>query len=297
MRLETIRRYAQGKSPLVGVPIFSVADGKYRTAVFWRSHLQAFAGNPHLVRASYDEETATLVLSGGKHASYRLYDLRAGSDPNSKRVTLQAWQIRDELTKWANGRRKSAISRALPENERKAVKLRLEVGKLERARDKIRLYVPFSPLLSQYPREIESESARKSELCWREEKPVRRALGQLVRRERKTWEQFYDEVERIVGRTIDASRRHDRVCGRKRGPSKLDYLKYIYTYVGMSERPFRSDWNPYKKWVCGGAGDAELNSFERHRRAQQEYLAARSERAAIQDAINNLNAEIAELLK
>lgn len=102
--LERIERYANAQTPLVGIPYFSVADGRYRTAVFRRQHLEAALSAP-VERAKYDEATHHLVLNGGR-STYRLRDLAQPVQDNGGVGYYQHWQLRDELSKWAATKRK-----------------------------------------------------------------------------------------------------------------------------------------------------------------------------------------------
>jgi hypothetical protein len=285
MKLATIARYASGKAPFLGVPVFDLAEGRTVTVVLKRDHLRVAveAATIHGATVTYDCEAHTLNFNSVKGCCYTLRDLRQ-----------QVFPWREQLLSWAEGRRKTAISRALPENEKRIAKLRLEIGKLERRRDKIRSNRPQSPLLlTEWQREPESDSARKQELNWREEKPIRRALGRLVRQERKTWAQFYRDVEQITGRRVDSSRRHDRVCNRRGGPARTDYLTYLYKHIWMAAKPYRAPWEPLKK--TDRTGDGGETVFEQHRRWQIEYLMALDERAGIQTEIDGHLQTIAEL--
>jgi hypothetical protein len=289
MKLDTIRRYALGSSPIIGLPVFSVAEGKHITAIFKREHFIAALSAP-IVRAHYDEKEHLLVLNGGPRTCYKLRNL-------SQVQGFAPWQVREQLSRWAAGRKKSVKTRGLDPNQKRVIKLRAQIAKLERAKDKIHAQSPHSPMkLPEWDRTPASASARGQELRWRAEKPMRRKLGRLVRQERKTWADFYRQVEEIIGPSVDSSERHDRVCNRKDGPDRLDYLKYIYRHIWMARKPYEREsvWNPFKVYEWAGE-DHGLNRFQQHRRAQVEYLATMRERAALDSLIEGHREQIQNL--
>ena len=134
IELEAIARYAKGKSPFVGVPI--VEDGSRRPAVFLRKHLQA-AIESKVLSAIYCSESHVLTLNGGK-SKYALRDLVACG-------SWQPWTVKEDLEKWARGKRKTAATRLLPANLKHDAKRRLEVEKLERKLAKVSIYKPHNP--------------------------------------------------------------------------------------------------------------------------------------------------------
>jgi hypothetical protein len=291
VNLSSVTRYARGKAPFIGIPYLSVAEGKYQTAVFHRQHLSAFLTCPQLTTAKYDEREHLLVLSGSKgrlRAEYRLKDLRAFDGG-------RVWQVRSAHETWARGQRTSAVKRNLSPEARKVIKLEFEIGKLERKRERefFNLSVPRSPMLPRLYGPA-SDSHRKQERRWHDEKPVRQRLGWLAHRTRKTWAEFYCDAEAILGRPIDSLRRHDRVCGRKCGPDRLDYLKHFAKYLGMADKPYRSNqWDPLEREKYGehfGKTQVEV-----HRHAQIEYLDKLHRRAALDDEIANIRSMIADL--
>lgn len=284
---ERVQRYANGSAPFLGIPVFSVADGKYVTAVFRRDHLQTALSAP-ISKVSYDESNHALVLNGTTRACYRLRDLGHGNT---------GWQIREALTDWARRKRKSQNTRKTNPETRRVVKLQEAVRKLERQRNKIYANRPHSPMqLTVYDRQPASQRDREQESKWREQKSIRRKLGQLVRRERKTWAQFYQDVAELIGRNVGETERHDRVCNRKNGPDRVQYLTYLCKHVWMAEKPYERTrlWEPFKVYEWAGE-DNGLNRFQQHRRAQLQYLAAMRERTAVQSQIDAHLAEIAEI--
>jgi len=284
MRLEMVRRYARGKAPFLGIPVFSLEAGKHITAVFRREHLQAACGCPSVSKASYDDSTHTLVLNGGK-SFWKLRNVLANQ------VISRMW-IADANIKWAQGQRGRAAKRDATPEQRRIMKLELEIGKLERKRDNIYLSLPVSPMkLSGFRY---SQSHVPCESKWRAEKPMRRKLGWLAHRERKTWKQFYRDAEAILDRTIDSSHKHDRVCGRKHGPTVTEYLHQFPKHVGMAHKGYTrgESWEPFKEYGYGE--DHELNQFQKHRKALVRYLERKRERDELQGQIDAYRIEIAE---
>lgn len=278
MNIATVRKYAEGKAPFLGVPVFSLTVGRYVTAVFSRRILQAAASCPHITKVSFDEEEECLVLNGSPRACYRLKALR---EP--------AYFVKDANEAWARTRRKTNITRGLPVNERKAAKLEAEAGVLTRKLAKIRDTRPVHPLiLCDWHRTPATDSERIREQNWHDDKGKRRRLGWLAHRARSTWKQFYADVEAITGYPVSDSCRHDRVCKRKDGPHIVDYLKHLNEHVmGMTRKPWRSDWKT--------EGQREREGFERHREWRMEYLAAMAERRALEDQIGLLREEVESL--
>lgn len=234
-----IKRYSIGKSPYVGLPV--VEDGSRRPAVFLRNHLQAAvaAGVLHAsyIEAYHDAEgqhyPAVLVMNGGK-AKYTLIDLST-STPNHS-----AMYVREVHTKWAKGRRKSAITRTATPAQREALKIQAEVAKLERAKAKIYCERPRNPLIREPRDEYNGNYYREAELKWKHSKPVRKALARLTgpylkrrtMQARPPWKKFYADCARVLGLdSIDAGRKHDRVCNRKNGPDMEDYLKQLPVHL------------------------------------------------------------------
>lgn len=294
MKLSSVAKYASGKAPFLGVPVFDMSIGRTVTAVFRKEHLQVAveAAVRHGARVTYDASDHTLNFNSVPGCCYRLRDLK-----NAVGTPFHPWQFKEANEAWARGRRKSAVTRAMSPDVRRKVKLQEEIGKLARKRDKIYASAPLHPLLSLHPREPACEYSRKETARWRAEKPMRRKLGQLVRRERKTWAAFYADVAAIIGHGVGDTYRHDRVCSRRDGPERTTYLKYLYRYVGMATMPYDQEhkWNPYK--LLGYGSEHDQNEFQRHREAQMEYLAAMGQRAAIQSQIDAHKLEIAELGK
>lgn len=275
MRIETVRRYASGKAPFLGVPVFTLETGRYITAIFRREHLQA-AVNAPVIKAHYDEHEHVLVLNGTKRAEYRLRDLK-----NGESAAWLPWIMREELEKWAQAQRGRLNRKTNTPAERKIEKLAQNVKRLEREKEK--LYVHDAPIgpMAPYERDV-SDGWRENELRWHEEKELRRAVGKLAHSPRKTWKQFYADVEAVIGRHVDSGKRHDRVCNRKNGPDVIDYLHKMPRYIWMA----RKGYSRGKKWEP---------DFQRHREAQLDYLKAKRELESLQGQIDAHLEEIAEL--
>lgn len=273
LNLTCVRRYATGKAPYLAIPVWSLERNRYIPATFDRRILQAAVSCPHVTMAHYDETAHRLVLNGTTRASYRLINLS---------TTTPQYMISENNRRWAQSQRKRTVTMATTPELRKAAKWRSEVAKLERKRDNIRAHAPRSPLL---PRLYSTADYwRDSEAQWRAEKPMRRVLGHLAHRERKTWREFYEAVGKMLGREIDSGYKHDRVCHRKHGPSVVGYLNQLPKYIGMTRKPYRSDAHILKP-----------DDFIEHRAAQIEYLTTLSEIRAITDAIEAHKVHIAEL--
>lgn len=288
MNIATVRRYASGKAPFLGVPVFSLTEGRYVTALFRRQHLHAAASCPHITKVTYDEQDHVLVLNGSPRACYRLKDLKY-AEVNGNRV---AWgfQLRSEQEQWAQGRRKSKVTRSATPEARRIVKLQEEIGKLERRLAKIHPRLPIHPLLpGPYGW---SKGDPDAELQWRASKQMRRELGWLAHRPRTTWKQFYADVAAIIGHTLDSSVRHDKVCNRKHGPSIVGYLTHLPQYIHLAHKPYRSDFDSFRK---GWGGEADLDRFQQHRVAQGEYLQERSECEAIRSQMEAHRMDIEQM--
>lgn len=287
MRIEMLRRYANGKAPFLGVPVFSLALGRYITAIFRREHLQAAASAP-VTKVHYDEREHVLVLNGTKRAEYRLRDLK-----NSEGTAWLPGQMRKEIEAWAQSQRSGLNRKVNTSHERRIAQLTVMVNRLEREKKKLYVHAPVGPMKS-LEREIASDGWRENELRWHHEKALRRKVSAIAHSPRKTWKKFYAEIELLIGRHIDSSERHDRVCGRKNGPGVIDYLHELPKHIRMARKGYlRGDsWEPFKeRW----GEKAELNDFQSHRIAQVEYLEARRNYEALQALIDQHLAEIAEL--
>lgn len=262
LNLTCVRRYATGKAPYLAIPVWSLERNRYIPATFDRRILQAAVSCPHVTMAHYDETTHRLVLNGTTRASYRLINLS---------TTTPQYMISESNRRWAQSQRKRTVTMATTPELRKAAKWREEIGKLERKRDKLRAHAPRSPLVL---RPTSNDYWREAEAKWRSEKPMRRVLGHLAHRERKTWREFYETVGKMLGHDIDSGYKHDRVCNRTHGPSVVEYLDRLPQYIGMARKPYRSDTYILKP-----------DDFQQHREAQMEYLATMYEIRAINDAI------------
>ena len=221
---------------------------------------------------------------------------------------FQPWQIRDQLSTWARGKRSAVRKRkettSLGKEGRYVRCLKEAIAKLKKQRHKICLHRPKSPLLYERYREA-GDYTRKQCVAWIAQKPIRKALAKLaghklIHGEPKTWAEFYKEVERITESAVPESYTFTRVHARKRFrhglpayPSRETYLKHLPQYLVLSEKPY--DWRPFDLFKKETYGE-QLNALERHVAARLEYCAALRERKSIDSQIENHLAEIASVM-
>ncbi len=262
--------------------------------MFLRRHLQA-ALEIQPNRIIYNADTKVITFRNHR-AEWKLNDLLGQGK-------LQRWQIRDQLTAWAHGKRSGARKRkatkALGKEGVYVRRLREAVAKLTKQRDNIYLHRPVHPLL---PREYtRGDYGRDQMRAWVEEKVVRKAIAKVVGQklmhgEPKTWADFYRELEKVSGRHVSESQTYARVHARKRYrhglsdyPDREDYLKNLPRYLVMAEKPWdRRPWDPFKKDTYG----EQLNAVESHAKARREYVAFLRERQAIESQIEAHQTEI-----
>lgn len=289
LKIANIAKYARGTAPFAGIPIAGVG-----TIVFLRRHLQA-ALEIQPNRIIYNADTKVITFRNHR-AEWKLNDLLGQGK-------LQRWQIRDQLTAWAHGKRSGARKRkatkALGKEGVYVRRLREAVAKLTKQRDNIYLHRPVHPLL---PREYtRGDYGRDQMRAWVEEKVVRKAIAKVVGQklmhgEPKTWADFYRELEKVSGRHVSESQTYARVHARKRYrhglsdyPDREDYLKNLPRYLVMAEKPWdRRPWDPFKKDTYG----EQLNAVESHAKARREYVAFLRERQAIESQIEAHQTEI-----
>lgn len=282
LKIANIAKYARGIAPFAGIPIAGVG-----TIVLLRRHLRA-ALDIQPVRIIYNHDTKVVTFHNHR-AEWKLNDLLGQGK-------LQRWQIRDQLTAWAHGKRSGARKRkatkALGKEGVYVWRLREAVAKLTKQRDKIYLLRPVHPLL---PREYtRGDYGRDQMRAWVEEKVVRKAIAKVVGQklmhgEPKTWADFYRELEKVSGRHVSESQTYARVHARKRYrhglsdyPDREDYLKNLPRYLVMAEKPW--DWSIYDPLKIEMHGE-QLNAFEQHAKARREYVAALHERMALDSQI------------
>ena len=279
IEVEAIRRYAQGKSPYAGLPI--VDDGSRRPAVFLRSHLVA-AVSSGILTAIYDSQSHSLTLNGGK-SKYVLRDLIATE-------FRQPWQVKDELIKWADRKRKTVATRKLPANLRLDGKRREEVAKLERRLAKIHVYKPQNPACVEARERHDGSKVwmRDSVETWATQRPQRKALGKLYGKYlqnlykpmgRFPWADVYKDIE-AIGLRIDSYNSWQRVRTRvaHKGLSLPEYLKRLWEFASLNRKPY--DCDPYDI----------ARRIESYRQEKQNYLAACREAQFIKDQITNVKA-------
>ena len=293
LKLQTVTKYAQGKAPLVGIPLEGVG-----TIVVMRTHLQAALGTEPS-RIIYNLDTKILTLRTHR-SEWKLNDLLG-------QQKMSRWQIQAQLSAWAKGRRSSRKTRAATAHLGKAGvylrKLGEEVIKLLRRRDKIVLHRPVHPLIPSHCKDA-GDYSRNEAARWAAEKPTRKALAKLVARklvhgEPKTWADFYRAVEAITGRPVSPQGRYTRVhnCKRYRHglsdyPDRHDYLRNLPRYLVMAEKPW--DWRPFDPYQKDTYGE-QLNALEQHAQARREYCDLLRERIALDSQITAHQAEIASM--
>ena len=293
LKRTTVELYARGSAPFAAIPLPGIG-----AIVFRRGHLQAaLATEPNRIIYNADTKTVTFRTS---RSEWKLNDLLG-------QQKIQQWQLREQLSAWAHGKRSGTRKRketaALGKHGGYVRKLRQAIAKLKRQRDKISLQRPQHPLLHQRWAEA-GNYGRDAAQRWADEKPIRAALAKLAGRkllhgEPKTWADFYQAVEAISGHPVSESATFSRVHGRKRYrhgvpdyPDREDYLKALPTYLVMATKPWdRRPYDLYKKDQYG----EQLNALERHAQARCEYCAALRERMALDSQIAAHEAEIASV--
>jgi hypothetical protein len=294
LKRSTVERYARGSAPFAAIPLPGIG-----VIVFRRAHLQAaLATEPNRIVYNADTKTVTFRTS---RSEWKLNDLLG-------QQKIQQWQLRQQLSAWANGRRSSARKRketaALGKHGVYVRKLREAIAKLERQRDKISLQRPQHPILHKRWAEA-GNHGRDEARRWADEKSIRNALAKLAGRklihgEPKTWADFYRAVEIVSGRPVSESATFTRVHGRKRYrhglpdyPDREDYLTALPTYLVMASKPWdRRPYDLYKKDEYG----EQLNALERHAQARREYCEALRERMAIDSQIAAHRIDIATVI-
>lgn len=290
LKRSTVELYARGSAPFAAIPLPGIG-----VIVFRRGHLQAaLATEPSRIIYNADTKTVTFRTS---RSEWKLNDLLG-------QQKIQQWQLRQQLSAWARGKRSGTRKRkenaALGKAGVYVRRLREAIAKLERQRDKISLQRPQHPLLYQRWADA-GEYGRNEVKRWADEKPIRKALAKLAGRkllhgEPKTWADFYRAVETISGRPVSQCATFSRVHGRKRYrhglpdyPDREDYLKALPTYLVMASKPW--DRRPYDLYRKDEYGE-QLNALERHAQARREYCAALRERMALDSQIAAHQAEI-----
>jgi hypothetical protein len=276
MDVAAVAMYAKGSAPYIGVPV--VEDGTRRAAVFCRKHLQAAIAAP-VVSAVYDVEAHTLTLNGGPLAKYTLRDLAADG---------LSWQMRNDLTKWAERKRKTATVKNLPANLKQDAKRREAIGKLERRLSKIYLYKPFNPVCAERRERWDGSAVwmRDQVAEWTLQKPHRKALGRIYGRYvadlykprgRFPWKSVNADIE-AAGMRLDSYNAWSKVRTRvaHKGMDIPEYLKSLPEFVGLVRKPW----------------DLKPLEFESRRenyvRELQSYFAAKSEADSLKAQIANL---------
>jgi hypothetical protein len=295
LKLQTVTKYANGKAPLVGIPIEGAG-----CVVVMRKHLQAALSiDPTRIIYNFDTHTLTLRAPGRE---WKLNDLLG-----QEKISRQ--EIQAQHFAWAQGRRSGARTRQATASLGKAGVYARKLGeaiiKLAKQRNKISLRRPLHPLLPS-PYGSHGDYGRDQAAAWAAAKPMRKALAKLaghklLHGEPKTWADFYRAVERVTGRPVSDQQKFARVhsCKRYRHglsnyPDREDYLKALPRYLVMTEKPWdQRIWDPYKKEEYG----EQLNSFEQHAQARREYVALLREQQALDSQIAAHMAEIKSIME
>jgi hypothetical protein len=137
LKISKVERYARGSAPFVAIPLPGIG-----VVVFRRGHLQAaLATQPNRIVYNADTKAVTFRTS---RSEWKLNDLLG-------QQKIQRWQLRHELHAWANRRRFSTRKRkesaALGKKCVYVRKLREDIAKLKRQRDKLSPQRPHHPLL------------------------------------------------------------------------------------------------------------------------------------------------------
>jgi hypothetical protein len=290
LKRSTVELYARGSAPFAAIPLSGIG-----VLVFRRGHLQAaMATEPS--RIIYNADTKTVTFRTAR-SEWKLNDLLG-------QQKIQQWQLHQQLSAWAHGKRSGARKRkenaALGKAGVYVRKLREAIAKLTEQRDKIYLHQPQHPLLHKKWDEA-GDYSRKASKQWADEKPIRKAIAKLAGHKMlhgkpKTWADFYRAIETATSRPFSESATYARVHGRKRfrhglpdHPDREDYLKNLPRYLVMTEKPYDSrPFDLYKKETYG----EQLNALERHAQARREYCDALRERMAIASQIAAHQAEI-----
>ena len=207
-----------------------------------------------------------LTLNGGR-ATYKLRNQRL-AEPGPV-----PYGIRDTLARWAEAKRGKVKAAGVPrgprtpeaKRRRREEQVERHIARLERDAAKIRPWRPSNPSCKMGDDEY-GEHTRRIAAAWHAERPMRRALAhlagaKLVHGEPRTWAEFYRQVEAIAGRAVRY--RHDRECNRTGGPTRDEYLRRLYSYVGMDKPRMWEDTRRLRS----------AETLDRYREARKEYFA------------------------
>jgi hypothetical protein len=274
---------SKAKAPYVAVPV--VEDGSRRAAVFIRSHLKA-AIESNVLTAIYSSESYTLTLNGGK-SKYVLKDIVATGHK-------QAWQVQEELVKWATSKRKAVATKRLPAHHRRDAKRRAEIAKLEKQLGKLYLRPPHNPALNTgASSRTDSRSWHFDAVNrWESQRAARKALAGLYAKyyekaagrvsARFPWKDFYADVNALGethGFRLDPYNHYQRVRTRvaHKGIFFDQYLRELHVFCSLEKhKPF--DMEPLK---FAERRDSYL-------RDRESFLSAIREAASIREQIANL---------
>lgn len=270
---ELVNDRRPARSPIVGIPVM-LDSGKLFCVRVRRDLLQSALVHAEL--AYWDEKSNRLVVNGGKRSCWKL-------------ISMERFETQGALSSWARTQRTRVIKKSVPEGERKAAKIELEIGKLLRRRKKLYASRPVNPVCvvpHSYPA---SEWARESELAWYRGKDTRKALSRVFTGpalkaigfiSRPDWKAVYAEAAKVLGiETISERDQHSRITRLTRGPALQTYVKRPDEYLAHMRKPSR----PGKHW---SADDRPLNV--RMREDRLKFLEEVSAIRAVDSHIANL---------
>jgi hypothetical protein len=237
INLDALRTYAKGSAPYLAVPI--VENGSRRPAIFCRKHLLAAISAP-VVSAVFNVETNAITLNGGPKAKYILRDLSVNN----------LYQVRCELEKWAERKRKTATVKNMPANLKQDAKRRQAIEKLEKRLGKIHVHKPTNPVCADRAERWDGSAIymRDSVETWALQRAQRKALGRLYGkyvahlykpRGRFPWADVNQDIE-TAGMRLDSYNAWSRIRTRvaHKGMDIPEYLKALPQFVGLARKPW-----------------------------------------------------------
>lgn len=255
-----VRRYAEhSTSPYIGFP---VEQGRH-PAIFERAILRVALACPKVTKVRYDHEEKVLVLYG-KGVEYRLVD---------RGTKLQSWTLKETLMRWAMSQTKRRKSKRLTASAPKRYQCRIidAQNKIELLKKNLARHYVHCP--STMPND---EYHRKEWEQFVAERPIRKALAKLAGRwinGGMRWKEYYAAIEAATGLHVNSICRHDKVCNRKGGPSRIEFVKWAYKFA------FPCKKHPSWGWDDTDRGDKL--AANRYRKARIDYLEAKRGRDAI----------------
>lgn len=182
MTLERVERYARGKAPFVGLPVWDSTVDRMVTAVFLRNLLESAVEFAKLKNADVRYVAKDHVLEfkgfGDRGGSWKLIDLKQAGK-------IMPWIVKKEMEKWAE---KQRARREFPTDKagRKRKALEKEIRILEKRLSRHSWYndePPRNPVLElgreQAERERDWDFVRDGWLATYKNKDLRRKVSRL----------------------------------------------------------------------------------------------------------------------